>query len=165
MCPLLLDVTFNKVCHFIYVCLILGAESGMKCVFWFGKSRLGGGPGCGCAPIPSALIEWRLNAARKARICFIPGTEAPSRMMDPGMLLFPEVGWQLGVGFAGLPLVEARGALGEGGQRQGWGWVGCYQVGMSRLLVFSNLYDSTMMQAFLCEIILHIFVLFIFIFF
>lgn len=29
--------------------------------------------------------------------------------------------------------VEARAALGEGGQSQGWWWLKCYQVGMSRL--------------------------------
>lgn len=81
MCPLLLNVTFNKVCHFIDVCLILGAKAGGKCVFWFGNPRLvvvGGGPGCGCASLPpfswTALNGWRLNTAGKAKVCFISGT-------------------------------------------------------------------------------------------
>lgn len=63
----------------------------MSALVW--EARAGGrgwGPGCGCAPIPSAP-QPRMQPGGRGFVSF-QAHIAPSRMMDPGMLLFPEVG-------------------------------------------------------------------------
>lgn len=161
MCPLLLNVTYNKMCHFIYVCLILGAKAGGKCVFWFGKSRLGGGPGCGCAPIPSALNGWRLNAARKTRICLISGADCSVQDNGSRHATFPE-GWVAagcricwsalcwGQRSPGCRWAEAGMVMGQvlpGGNEQAQGK---QPQGFCCCQISSNLYDSTTLWCRLC---------------
>lgn len=157
MCPLLLNVTFNKVCHFIEVCLILGAKAGGKCVFWFGNPRLvvvGGGPGCGCASLPSfswtALNGWRLNTAGKARVCFISGTHCSVQDGGSRNAAFP--GDWLAAGCVicslfkpGQPWVK----VGRGRDCDGLSVTGGEEQAQAKepqgffcCLVFSNLYDS-----------------------
>lgn len=51
--------------------------------------------------------EWmEAECSKESKNLFYFRCRCPSKMMDPGKLLFPEAGWQLGVGFAGCSLLR-----------------------------------------------------------
>lgn len=124
MCPLLLNVTFNKVCHFIEVCLILGAKAGKEMCVLVWESQAGG-HGWGtrlwvCIPSFLQLDSPEWMEAEHSR-------ESEGLFYFRHPLLRP--GWWIqecrfsrrldGSWVCDLLFVQARAALDEGGPRQG----------------------------------------------